>query len=94
MYYRLRLVDYIDVWGNEKDGWEINNLSVEWNDVWTSSLDDKTLLKILKITGFLQKNIRINQIHFEWVGPEVCEIQVRKTLYPLGRLEIIDQKED
>lgn len=94
MYYRLRLIDYFDVLGNKKDGWEVNNLCVEWDDVWTKNLDDRSLLEILKITGFLQKNIRINQIHFEWIGPEVCEISAKRTHYPLGRIEIIDQKED
>jgi len=94
MYYRLRLVNYFDVWGNEKDGWDVNNACEEWNDVWTCDLDDKTLLKILKSTGFLQKHVRTNQLIFDWIGPECCEISLRRTHYPLGRIEIIDQKED
>lgn len=93
MYYRLRLVNYFDVWGNKKDGWEVNNLCTEWEDVWTSELDDKTLLDILKNTEFLRKDVRINEIDFEWVGPEICEISVKNTYYPLGRIEIIDQRE-
>ena len=94
MYYRLRLINYFDVWGNKKDGWDVNNACMEWDDVWTCDLDDKTLLKILKNTDCLQKHVRINQINFEWVSPEVCEISVRKSHYPLGMLEIIDKKED
>ena len=94
MYYKLRLVNYYDVWGDAKTGWEVNDACIEWDDVWSCELDNKTLLKILKNTDFLQQNVRINQIDFEWLGPEVCEISVRKTQYPLGRIEIIDQKED
>ena len=94
MYYRLRLINYFDVWGNKKDGWDVNNACMEWDDVWTCDLDDKTLLKILKNTDFLQKHVRINQIDFEWVNPEICEISARKSHYPLGMLEIIDKKED
>ena len=94
MYYRLRLINYFDVWGNEKDGWEVNNQCIEWDDIWTSELDNKTLLKILKNTDFLQQNVRTNQLIFDWVGPEICEISIKRNLYPLGRLEIIDQIED
>lgn len=93
MYYRLKLINYFDVWGNKKDGWEVNNLCVEWDDVWSCELDNKTLLKILKNTDFLQKHVRTNQLIFDWIGHECCEISVRKSHYPLGRIEIIDQKE-
>ena len=92
MYYKLRLVDYTDVWGNEKQGWEVNNLCIEWDNVWTSSLDDETLLEILKSTDFLQKHVTINQIDFEWVGSDCCEILIRRNKYPLGRIDIIDWK--
>ena len=94
MYYRLRLVNYFDVWGNKKDGWDVNNACVEWDDVWTCDLDDKTLLKILKSTGFLRKDVRINQLNFDWLGPDYCEITLRKNYYPLCRIDIIDWKED
>jgi len=94
MYYRLKLINYFDVWGNEKDGWEVNNQCIEWDDVWTSDLSNKTLLNILKNTDFLQQNVRTNQLIFDWVGPEICEISIKRNLYPLGRLEIIDQIED
>ncbi len=94
MYYRLRLVNYFDVWGNAKDGWEVNNQCIEWDDVWTKDLDNRTLLKILKDTGFLQKHVRTNQLIFEWLGPECCEILTRRDGYPLAMLEIIDKKED
>lgn len=94
MYYRLRLINYFDVWGNKKNGWEVNNQCIEWDDVWTSELDNRTLLKILKNTDFLQKKVRINQIDFDWLGPECCEILTRRDGYPLGRLEIIDQMEE
>jgi len=94
MCYRLRLTHYYDVWGNEVDGYEVNDARIVWDDVWTNELDDKTLLNILKNTGFLAKNVRINQINFEWLGPEYCEITTRRDGYPLGRIDIIDWRED
>jgi len=94
MYYRLRLTNYFDVWGNKKDGWEVNDACIEWDDVWTNELDDRTLLNILKSTEFLRENVKINQINFDWVGPESCEISMRKNYYPLCRIDIIDWKED
>ena len=94
MYYKLRLTNYFDVWGNEKDGYEVNDARIERDNIWTNELDDKTLLNILKNSGFLRKNIRINQLNFEWVGPECCEISVQRNGYPLGRIDIIDWKED
>ncbi len=94
MYYRLKLTNYFDVWGNKKDGWEVNDACIEWDDVWTQDLDDKTLLKILKNTGFLQKHVRTNQLNFDWVGPECCEILIRRNGYPLGRINIIDERRD
>ena len=94
MYYKLRLINYFDVWGNKKDGWEVNNLCTEWDDVWTKDLDNRVLLKILKDTDFLQKHVRTNQLIFDWIGPDCCEILTRRDGYPLARIEIIDQKED
>ena len=94
MYYKLRLINYFDVWGNAKEGWDINNACIEWDDVWSCELDDRTLLNILKNTRFLKKNVKINQVVFEWLGPEICEILTRRDGYPLGRIEIIDQMED
>ena len=92
--YRLRLIDYFDIWGNEKDGYEINDIRIVWDNIWTQNLDDKTLLRILKNTNFLQKHIRTNQLIFNWLGPGCCEISIRKTNYPLCRIDIIDEKED
>ena len=94
MYYRLRFTNYFDVWGNKKDGYEVNDACIEWDDVWTSELDNRTLLNILKNTGFLEKNVRINQINFDWVGPECCEILTRYNEFPLGRIDVIDEKEE
>jgi len=94
MYYKIRLTHYFDVWGNEKDGYEVNDARIVWDDVWTCDLEDRTLLNILKNTGFLAKNVRINQLDFEWLGPEYCEISVRRNGYPLARIDIIDWRED
>lgn len=94
MYYRLRLTHYFDVWGNEQTGWDVNDARIVWDHIWTSKLDDETLLDILKNTGFLRKNVEINQFNFDWVGPECCEITLSKNYYPVARIDVIDWKED
>lgn len=94
MYYKLRLTHYFDIWGNEDDGWDVNDARVVWDNIWTNELDAKTLLNILKNTGFLQKHVRTNQLNFDWLGPDYCEISTRRNGYPLGRIDIIDWKED
>ena len=92
MYYKLRLVNYYDVWGDAKTGWEINDALILCDNIWTSKLDSKTLLNILKSIGFIQKNVRTNQLNFDWLGPDYCEISIRHNEYPLARIDIIDYK--
>ena len=50
--YSLR--NYFDVWGNEKDGWEVNNSCIEFDDLNISDdATEKEILKYLKDINFL-----------------------------------------
>lgn len=89
-YFRLKLVDYFDVWTNDKGGYQVNNLCTLFDDIYTVDLEDRTLLNILKKIGYLKKDIRIDQITFIDEYPFI-EIEERRTNYPLGRLEVLEE---
>lgn len=86
---KIRLVNYIDVWGSEDDGWQVNNLCVEW-DRYVPDLDDATLLQLLIDEDFLRRDVQLNQIDFVFIGPEMTEIEQAADGYPLGRFEVLE----
>lgn len=83
---KAEFTNYFDVWGNKKDGWEVNNLCVRFvADIEPCEMNDRDLLRLLKAQRFLKKECRTNQLLFDWVGPDMVEIGVKRDLYPLGR---------
>ena len=53
-YTTYLLRNYFDVWGNEKDGWEVNNSCIEFDDLHISDdATEKEILKYLKDINFL-----------------------------------------
>jgi hypothetical protein len=86
---RVRLVNYFDVWGSEADEWQVNNLCVEW-ERYVPDLEDETLLQLLIAEGFLRPDVRLDQIDFAWIGPEMVEIEQAADGLPLGRFEILE----
>ena len=89
-YFRLKLVDYFDVWTDDEGGYQVNNLCTLFDDIYTVDLEDRTLLSILKKIGYLKKDIRLDQITFIDEYPFI-EIEERRTNYPLGRLEVLEE---
>ena len=81
------LINYFDVWGNDKDGYEVNNLCVEKTGI-TIAYDatEKEILDYLVQIGFLNtsdmRKVRINTL-----DGEMMEIYAVKGMQPLGRLE-------
>lgn len=86
---KYKLIDYFDVWGNEEDGWEVNNLCTRADDLFI--LDDTTdqeLLTFLKQIGFLTTD-DVDLIEVDWSSDGFCELFAKQDGYPLGRLEAI-----
>ena len=83
------LVDYYDVWGNEEDGWEVNNLGVIEEGIWIS--DDTTeeeLFNFLKDSvGYFNKDTKFSDVEIIWDSPEFIEFFDASNGYPLGRLQ-------
>lgn len=81
-----------DVWGNEKDGWEVNDQCLEFNAVELPNLDDATLIAFLKERNFLTAKANRKNIRIEEVGNylDVCE---KKSGKPLGYFAVLDWEE-
>ena len=70
------LIDYFDVWGNEEDGWEVNDQTVVEDKIWIS--DDTTeeeLFNYLKDTvGYFNRNTKFSDVEIQWDDPDFIEI--------------------
>ena len=57
---------YYDVWGNKKDGWEVNNVFRSNDAVMIfDGLSDKKLTTYLKKQGFFKSSIRSNLVEYD-----------------------------
>ena len=93
--YKLKLINYFDVWGNEKDGWEINNLCTEWeNKMIDGELTNEKLFLLLKQMNFINKGVRINQLNFIDNGNGIIEIEQSYNNSPLCRIEYIKVEDE
>lgn len=82
---KYSLVNYFDVWGNAKDGWEVNNQCVEFDDlVITDDATEKDILKYLVSIGFLATSDR-RKVRIDYLGDHM-EIYAVKGNMPLGLL--------
>lgn len=87
---KFKLIDYHDVWGNAKDGYEVNNLAVVEEDIYISddaSKDD--ILRLLKRIGYLKKSLRHCDIEV-WDNFDMIELFRKRDMYPICRLESIE----
>lgn len=64
---KLRLVDYFDVWGNEDDGWEVNNQCVIMDDI---VLDEEAvnddIVSFLIMCGYLKQGTDVEDLIIDW----------------------------
>lgn len=83
---KYRLINYFDVWGNEEDGYEVNDLCVEETGIFIADdSTDQQVLNLLVRIGFLttddpEKVCVIN-------NGDMIEIESVEDGCPLGRLE-------
>lgn len=76
-------VKSLDVWGNEEDGFEVNQEFHAGEVEIPAMVDDKELLKIMKKGGFIKDNVRSSQVEFEDTGGGFIEMKNAKTGEPL-----------
>jgi len=87
-YSKYSLINYFDVWGNAKDGWEVNNQCVEYDDLYIS--DDcthKEILTYLKQTGFLTTS-DMRRLVVDSCCSDGIEIFERKGMKPICGLRL------
>lgn len=81
------LINYFDVWGNAKDGWEVNNLCTEKTGITiTDDASEKDILNCLKLIGFLTTSDK-RKVRIDTTDGDMMEIYAIKGMQPLGRLQ-------
>lgn len=82
------LIDYFDVWGNEEDGWDVNNLAkVEEGIYIDDSLSDEEIVDyLIDEVGFFSPSAR-GKIEVDSSTGDFIEFFNADTYEPLGRLE-------
>jgi len=76
----FQLVNYFDIWGNSRDGYEVNNLCHE-QVFFIGEFSGKEFIKILKEIGFLRKRFRFSCD--SWSLYEVTHVRTGKPLFRL-----------
>lgn len=84
---KWRLIDYFDIWGNENDGYEVNNLCVVFDDLFISDgITNGELIDYLKKINFFSEDATENTITVNDMG-DMIEFETSDNGYPLCRLE-------
>lgn len=85
MTRKYQLVNYFDVWGNAEDGWEVNNMCIEEENLWLDDdCTDKEIADYLVKIGYLTTS-DMRRLVFEDLG-EITEIYERKGMKPIYSL--------
>lgn len=81
-----RLIDYTDVWGNFKDGYEVNNQCIvkEGITIADDATDKEILNYLVSIDYLICNDLRVLKVVSDM---DVIEIFRKKDMYPLCRLE-------
>ena len=81
------LINYFDVWGNEEDGWDVNDVSRDETDIYIDDdlTDEEIVDYLIDQVGFLSPAAR-GKVEV-WNDGDMIEFSVAETGEPLGRLE-------
>lgn len=83
---KYTLMNYFDVGGNAKDGWEVNNMCKEVEGITiVDNASEKDILEYLKLIHFLTTSDR-RQVRIDTSDWDMMEIYAVKGNYPLGSL--------
>lgn len=65
------LIYYFDVWGNQEDGWEVNDQTIVINNLnIPSNISNEELInKLIDMDYLSNENVRV-----EWYSDMMCEI--------------------
>lgn len=81
------LIDYFDVWGNAEDGWDVNNVSKEFDDlVIADDATDQDIIDYLISIGYLAHGVTTDDIVIE-DGGDYIEFFAAEDGRPICRLD-------
>ena len=91
---KYEIISY-DVWGNKKDGFEVNDahhtgLEIEIADGAT----DKEIVQALKRAGFLKRGLRYSSIEIDGEEGFSLYVTYEPDWYPLCELRPIEEEEE
>ena len=84
---KVKLVNYFDVWGNEEEGWEINNLCNEGDIELPEEHTNADILAALIEIDFLKDTVTEEMIRFDDLFDFGVELYEAANDYPLCRIE-------
>lgn len=85
----ITFINYYDVWGNKKDGFEVNDVSMHTLVGKKSDLDTPySILRLLKKNEIIKKTAKTTSMSLEFWDENEVEITCKKTGMPVGRLLI------
>ena len=88
-YNKYKLVDYYDVWGNEEDGFEVNDIAVIADDIVISDdADEQDILDLLYDMEYLNTKDP-NKVYVNMSDFDMIELFDASNDCPIGRLERI-----
>ena len=77
------IIDYFDVWGNETDGWQVNNQCVVCDDLHIEEdASDDEIVGYMVSAGFLKEEA-VGHVTVEDYGDGMIEISVKEDGMPL-----------
>jgi hypothetical protein len=83
----INICNYFDVWGNQKDGYEVNSWNYPVKNLGAEIDSEKDILNLLKEQGLLNEKCRINQVTIEDESNGLIMIYERKTRKPMFCIE-------
>lgn len=82
------LIDYFDVWGNEEDGWDVNNLTkIDLDISLSENYTHAEVIDILKEKGYLTLSASLENIEIVDNYENFIEFFVKSDGQPFCRLE-------
>ena len=99
MKYRLYKIVSYDVWGNAKDGWEVNDAhTTGYTCRIATDADDAAIVRALKRSGWLKKTLKTKSVDFSYndaiMGDASTPIYFgdARNGKPEGELRLVDTK--
>ena len=85
---RYKLVDYFDVWGNEEEGWEVNDLCTIFDDLYMEDdITDEDIIDYLISIDYLNSKAKEGVI-IQGDGVMI-ELVSKENGCPIGSFELV-----